>query len=79
MICGAQEQALRTNFVRYHIDKTNESLMCRLCGACSESVCLHVLQILSLQVKLKRQGYVTIIVLVYQISLSCILGVLDFE
>ena len=29
LICSAQEQALRTNYVKFHIDKTGESTLCR--------------------------------------------------
>ena len=36
-LCAAQEQAIRTNYVKRHIDKTSESPLCRLCGKC-ESV-----------------------------------------
>ena len=32
LICAAQDQALRTNYVKHHIDKTLESPLCRLCG-----------------------------------------------
>ena len=32
------EQALRTNYVKYHIDKTVESPLCRLCSKKGESV-----------------------------------------
>ena len=28
----AQEQALRTKYVKFHIDKTSDSPLCRLCG-----------------------------------------------
>ena len=38
LICASQEQALRTNYVKYHIDKTVESPLCRLCGEKGESV-----------------------------------------
>ena len=38
LICAAQEQSLRTNYVKYHIDKTVESPLCRLCGQKGESV-----------------------------------------
>ena len=31
-ICAAQEQAIRTNYVRYHIDKMADSPLCRMCG-----------------------------------------------
>ena len=36
--CAAQEQAIRTNDVMYHIDRTSESPLCRLCGNRGESV-----------------------------------------
>ena len=32
LLCVAQEQIIRTNYVRHHIDKTSESHMYRLCG-----------------------------------------------
>ena len=38
MLCAAQKQAIRTNYIRYHIDKTSESPPCRLCGKKGESV-----------------------------------------
>ena len=38
-ICAAREQALRTNYVKHHIDRTAESPLCRLCGKKGESVC----------------------------------------
>ena len=38
LICAAQEQSLRTNYVKFHIDKTAESPLCRLCGNKGESV-----------------------------------------
>ena len=38
LICAAQEQALRTNYVKCKIDKTAESQMCRLCNEKGESV-----------------------------------------
>ena len=30
LLCAAQEQAIRTNYVKYHIDRTSESPLCRL-------------------------------------------------
>ena len=30
LICSAQEQALRENYVKFHIDKTSESPLCRM-------------------------------------------------
>ena len=38
LICSAQEQALRTNYIKFHIDKKAESPMCRMCGEKGESV-----------------------------------------
>ena len=38
LICAAQEQSIRTNYVKYHIDKTAENPLCRLCGQKGESV-----------------------------------------
>ena len=32
LLCAAQEQAIRRNFVKSHIVKTSESPLCRLCG-----------------------------------------------
>ena len=32
LLCAAQEQKIRTNYMNYHIDKTSESSLCRLCG-----------------------------------------------
>ena len=32
LLCAAQEQALRTNYVKFQIDRTSESPLCRLCG-----------------------------------------------
>ena len=41
LLCAAQEPAIRTNYMKYHIDKTSESPLCRLCGEKGESV-LHI-------------------------------------
>ena len=38
LLCAAQEQAIRTNYVKHYIDKTSESSLCRLCGKTGESV-----------------------------------------
>ena len=35
---ATQEQASRTNCVKHHTDKTNESPLCRLCGKKGEIV-----------------------------------------
>ena len=38
LICSAQEQALRTNYIKFHIDKTVDSPLCRMCGERGESI-----------------------------------------
>ena len=38
LIFSAQEQALRTNYIKFHIDKTIDSPLCRMCGDRGESV-----------------------------------------
>ena len=38
LIFAAQEQALRTNAVKFNIDRTKNSPLCRLCGELSESI-----------------------------------------
>ena len=37
LICSAQEQVLRTNYVKFHIDKSVDSPLCRMCGQKGES------------------------------------------
>ena len=32
LLCAAQEQTIRTNYIMNHTDKTSESPLCRLCG-----------------------------------------------
>ena len=38
LLCAAQEQAIRTNYMKYHIDKISESPLCRLFRKKDESV-----------------------------------------
>ena len=38
LICAAQEQAIRTNYIKHKIDKTLNSPLCRMCGKRGESV-----------------------------------------
>ena len=38
LICAAQEQAIRTNYIKYNIDKTADSPTCRLCKERGETV-----------------------------------------
>ena len=37
-MCAAQEQAIRTNYIKHHIDKSIDSPLCRMCGKRIESV-----------------------------------------
>ena len=32
LICSAQEQAIRTNYLKYHIDNSVGSTSCRMCN-----------------------------------------------
>ena len=38
LICSAQEQFIRTNYIKYNIDKTAESPLCRMCGTRNETI-----------------------------------------
>ena len=38
LICSAQEQSIRTNYIKYNIDKTAMSLLCRMCGTKNETI-----------------------------------------
>ena len=38
MLCAAQEQAIRTNYVKHRIDKTPQSPLCRMCDKKSEAI-----------------------------------------
>ena len=38
LLCAAQEQAIRTNYVKHHIDKSNDSPLCRRCGKRGETM-----------------------------------------
>ena len=38
LLCAVQGQVIRTNYMKYHIDKTSENPLCRLCGKNGESV-----------------------------------------
>ncbi|CAB4022312.1 Hypothetical predicted protein [Paramuricea clavata] len=53
LLCAAQEQALRTNYVKFHIDRTVESPLCRLCGEKGE----HITHLISECKKLAQKEY----------------------
>ena len=38
VLCVAQEQAIRTNYVKHNIDKTAQSPLCRMCDKKSETI-----------------------------------------
>ena len=38
LVCNAQEQALRMNYAKFHIDQTGESPLCRMCRVENETV-----------------------------------------
>ena len=38
LLCTAQERAIRTNYVKYHSDKSTDDPLCRMCGKREESV-----------------------------------------
>ena len=37
LLCAAEEQAIRTNYVKHHIDRSIENPLCRMCGKRGES------------------------------------------
>ena len=38
LICSAQEQSIPTNYIKYNIDKTGKSPLCRMCGTRNETM-----------------------------------------
>ena len=38
LICVAQEQSIQTNYIKYNIDKSAESSLCRICGTRYENI-----------------------------------------
>ena len=38
LICSAQEQSIQTNYIKYNIEKTAESPLCRMCGTRNETI-----------------------------------------
>ena len=38
LICSAREQSIRTNYIKYNIDKTAELPFCRMCGTRNETI-----------------------------------------
>ena len=38
LICGAPEQSMWINYIKYNIDKSAESPLCRMCGTRNETI-----------------------------------------
>ena len=38
LIIAAQDQAIRTNYIKHRVDKSTASPLCRLCRSCSETI-----------------------------------------
>ena len=38
LICSAQEQSIRTYYIKYNIDKTAESPLCKMCGTRNDNI-----------------------------------------
>ena len=38
LLCAAQEQAIRINYVKHYVDKSSDSPLCRMCGKRGESI-----------------------------------------
>ena len=38
LICSAKEQSIWTNYIKYNIDETAESLLFRMCGKRNETI-----------------------------------------
>ena len=55
MLCAAQEQAIRTNYVKHKIDKTAQSPLCRMCDKKSETIS-HIVNVNSWHKKSTREG-----------------------
>ena len=41
LLRAAQEQAIRTNYVKHYIDMSSDSTLCRMCGKRGESIHSH--------------------------------------
>ena len=55
MLCAAQEEAIRTNYVKHKIDKTAQSPLCRMCDKKSETIS-HIVNVNSWHKKSTREG-----------------------
>ena len=59
LICSAQEQALRTNYKRFHIDRTAESSLSRMCRSKGETVAHVVSECVSWRRQNIKEGTIT--------------------
>ena len=44
LIRSVQEQSIRTNYIKYNIDKTAESPLCRMCSTRNETISYTVIE-----------------------------------
>ena len=59
LICSAQEQALTTNYTRFHIDHTPESPLYRMCGSKGETVAQWCVSAVSWRRQNIKEGMIT--------------------
>ena len=53
LICSSQKQSIRTNYIKYNINKTGKSPLCRICSTRNETVSHAVSEC----GKLAKKGY----------------------
>ena len=57
LICSAQEQSIPTNYIKYNIDKTGKSPLCRMRGTRNETISHIVSKCSKLAQKEYKQRY----------------------
>ena len=63
--CSAQEQEIRTNYVKYYIDKSVDSSSCRMCGETGETISHIVCQCSKLAKKEYKRRHNNVARMVY--------------
>ena len=58
LLCAAQEQALRVNAIKYTIDKTSGTPLCRLCNVKTDSI-THIVSACSILAKSQYRNAIT--------------------
>ena len=61
LLCAAQEQALRKNYIKHNIDKSIDSPLCRMCGKCGESVNILIVGVRNLPRKSTREDTIMLL------------------